>query len=163
MNVTTLPRTVLALQYAALRRPVSLVENLLVGRLDTQDPRRLKVERVVGQVDAIAGRLLHDTDLTARGERAQAHADAATKAQQLHAQAEQTKADADADLEREMKAANTQRAQAAQAHRAEVTAAAKQESQQKADAAKQAKVRADAEKAAIAKQAQAKVESAASR
>ena len=68
MNVTALPRTVLALQYAALRRPVSLVENLLVGRLDTQDPRRLKVERVVGQVDAIAGRVLGDTDLTARGE-----------------------------------------------------------------------------------------------
>ena len=99
MNVTALPRTVLALQYAALRRPISLVENLLVGRLDTQDPRRLKVERAVGQVDAIAGRLLHDTDLTARGERAQAHADAATKAQQLHAQAEQTNADADADLD----------------------------------------------------------------
>ena len=99
MNVTALPRTVLALQYAALRRSVSLVENLLVGRLDSQDPRRLKVERVVGQVDAIAGRLLGDTDLTARGERAQAHADAATKAQQLHAQAEQTNADADADLD----------------------------------------------------------------
>ena len=163
MNVLTVPRTVLAFEYAAIRRPVTLVENLLVGRLDSEDPRRLGVERALGQVDAVAGRWLDDTNLTARGERAQAHSNAVTEAQKLQAQSEQTKAQADAALGRETKAAEKQRAEAARDHREEVAAAAKQESQHKAEAIRQAKARAGAEKETIARQVEATVAGAAAR
>jgi hypothetical protein len=163
VNVLTVPRTVLAFEYAAIRRPVTLVENLLVGRLDSEDPRRLGVERALGQVDAVAGRWLDDTNLTARGERAQAHSNAVTEAQKLQAQSEQTKAQADAALGRETKAAEKQRAEAARDHREEVAAAAKQESQHKAEAIRQAKARADAEKETIARQVEATVAGAAAR
>jgi len=160
MNVSTLPRTVLAFEYAAIRRPITFAESLILGRLETEDPRRLGVERALGQVDALAGRWFDDTDLTERGERAQAHADAVVKAQKLHAQAQQTKTAADAKLKRETKAADKQRYAAAQEHRAEVTDANKALTQQKAQAEKQAKARADAEKLTITKQAQAKAAAA---
>lgn len=160
MNVATLPRTVLRAEYTALRLPSRLIEQRLLARLPASDPRRLGVERALGKVDALAGRVLGDDVLAQRGATLQAHADTAAKAAQLESEAEQRREQAAATLGAEREAAAKERTEAAKEHREEVTAAKRDEQAEKAKAEEQARARAKAEKDAVDRQAKAKIDAA---
>jgi hypothetical protein len=114
MNVLTVPRTVVALQYKALRFPSKVVEQQLVGRFLEQDsPLRLGVERSLASLDASVGRFLQDDGLTRRGTAVVRKADALDVASSLEEKAAQRKAEAEQSLQDQKQAAAEQRAQAA--------------------------------------------------
>jgi len=163
MNVATLPRIVLRAEYVALRSPLRLVEQRLLTRLSSSDPRRVGVERILGQADALAGRLLDDEDLARRGEALQAHAATVVRADELAAEATQRREDAASTLRKEQAKAAKQRRDAVQEHQDELAATKAREAREKKDLAAQTRARAIAEKAAVERQATAKTAAAAAK
>ena len=56
MNVLTLPRSVAAIEYKALRLPATLLQSQVVGRfLDEESKLRLRFEKALGGLDEKAG------------------------------------------------------------------------------------------------------------
>ena len=64
-----LPRSIIKLPYAAVRLPLTLLEDLVVTRYWDQDaPARVGFEHWLGSLDLFAGRLLADDEITRRGQ-----------------------------------------------------------------------------------------------
>src|SRR5690348_12328328 len=63
------PRSILKLQYAATRLPFTLLDEYVIARYWGQDaPVRVGLERWLGSLDLLAGRLLADDEISRRGE-----------------------------------------------------------------------------------------------
>src|SRR5690348_8922355 len=63
------PRSILKLQYAATRLPFTLLDEYVIARYWGQDaPVRVGLERWLGSLDLLAGRLLADGEISRRGE-----------------------------------------------------------------------------------------------
>ena len=61
MRVTVVPRVVLHLQYQAVRLPIGVLDIHVLSRcLSAESMLRLPLDRVLGSLDAAAGRLLDD-------------------------------------------------------------------------------------------------------
>jgi len=153
MNVLTVPRTVAALEYKALRLPATVGASL-VSRLDEESRVRLAYEKALGNVDAAVGRLLADDDLTTRGRKLAARADVLETAAQLEEKARVRKAEADRQL-REQKALAAEQRKAADQDKAQETRRLRE--QEKA-AKKAVKSQADAQEKAATQAVRAKTE-----
>lgn len=163
MNVLTVPRTVLAFEYAPFDVPSP---SWRTSSLATSTPRTHAGS--VSNGPSARSTLSPGAGSTTPTSPPVGNAPRRTptpspRPRSCRRKREQTKAQADAALGRETKAAEKQRAEAARDHREEVAAAAKQESQHKAEAIRQAKARAGAEKETIARQVEATVAGAAAR
>ena len=63
------PRSIVKLQYAAARLPFTLLDEYVIARYWGQDaPVRMGLERWLGSLDLLAGRLLADGEISRRGE-----------------------------------------------------------------------------------------------
>jgi hypothetical protein len=90
MNVLTLPRTVAAIEYKALRLPATLLQKKVVVRFLEQDSKlRLGFEKTLGALDERAGSLLADKALADRGRVLRRRSEILEKAVQLEAVADQ--------------------------------------------------------------------------
>lgn len=99
MNVMTIPRTIVGLEYKAVRYPAQLLETKVVAaRLGEDNPVRLGYERFLGTLDSTAGRLLADESLSDRGRVLTRRVEILGRAIELEAKAAARKAEADADL-----------------------------------------------------------------
>lgn len=99
MNVMTLPRTVIGLEYKAVRYPAQLLETkVFAARLAEDNPLRLGFERFLGTLDSTAGKLLADEALSDRGRVLTRRVDVLGKAVALETKAAERKAEADAEL-----------------------------------------------------------------
>ena len=145
MNVLTVPRTVVALEYKALRLPAAAV-GLAVGTLDDESRVRLAFEKALGGVDATVGKLLKDEGLARRGTALSRRAEVLETAVRLEEKAEQRKAAADGELQEQKQAAAAQRREAAQ---------------RKADEARRVREQAAAEKRRVKAEADAQEKAAA--
>lgn len=94
MNALTLPRTVVALEYKALRYP----SQLLATRLPAENALRLVLDRVLGSLDSTAGQLLDDDGLKDRGRILTRRIEVLEKAEELEAKADARRAEADAKM-----------------------------------------------------------------
>ena len=147
MNVLTVPRTVAALEYKALRLPAAVVGKA-VATLDEESRVRLAFERALGNVDATVGKLLANDELTRRGTALSRRAEVLETAVALEEKAEQRKAAAAQELREQKQAAAEQRSAAEQDKQAELRRlreqekAAKKAVQEKADAQEKAAARA---------------------
>ncbi len=149
MNVLTVPRTVAALEYKALRLPATVVETQVVARfLDEESRVRLAYEKALGSVDSAVGKLLANDELSRRGTALSRRAEVLETAVRLEEKAEQRKAAADEALEASKSTADEQRRTAEQEKAQELRRlreqekAAKKAVQQKADAAQKAAAKA---------------------
>jgi hypothetical protein len=159
MNVLTLPRSVAALEYKALRLPATLLQSQVVVRfLDEDSKLRLGFERTLGTLDEKAGSLLANDTLTERGRVLRRRSEILTKAVELEEVAEQRKMAAEATLREGSKKADQQREQARKAQRENVQETLRDEQADKQRAGREAKARATAEKKRIEQQARAKAQ-----
>ncbi len=153
MNVLTLPRTVVALEYKALRLPATVAAKA-VSTLDEESRVRLAFERALGGVDATVGKLIGDQELTRRGTALARKAEVLETAVALEAKAQQRKEQAAQTLEQQRSAAAQQRRQAEQDKAAET-----RRLREKEKAGKQAvKEQADAQERAAAKAVETKAQ-----
>lgn len=158
MNVLTVPRSVVALQYKVLRLPFQLADTYVVGRLLPVDSDlRLRVERSLASLDAGVGRLLQDDGLARRGEAVLRRADALDAAASLDAQAAARRADAEQTLEQQQAAAD-QREQAARERTEQTARIVMQEQADKRAAAEAADARRTAAEQAVQERASAELE-----
>lgn len=133
MNVMTIPRTIVGLEYKAVRYPAQLLEiKVVAARLAEDHPVRLGYERFLGTLDSTAGKVLADKALADRGRVLTRRVDVLGKAVQLEAKAAERKAEADAQLRAKKQEAAQEKAaitaeheQTAQRLRAEREAEAK--------------------------------------
>ncbi|MCA1713303.1 MAG: hypothetical protein LC789_17340 [Actinobacteria bacterium] len=159
MNVLTVPRTVAALEYKALRFPATLLQSQVVVRfLDDDSKLRLGFEKALGSLDEKAGSLLANEDLSNRGRVLRRRSEVLGKAVELEEVAEQRKAAAEATLREGSKKAERTREQAKQQQREGVQQALQEEQADKAKARREAKSKLDAEKSRVQAQTQAKVQ-----
>ena len=157
MNVLTLPRTVAAIEYKALRLPATLLQSQVVVRfLDEDSKLRLGFEKALGTLDEKAGSLLDNEALTDRGRVLRRRSEILGKAVQLEEVAEQRKAAAEATLREGRKKADQKREQARKGQQQGVQQALQEEQADKARAEREAKARLDAEKKRVGQQARAK-------
>jgi hypothetical protein len=59
--------TLIALPYEIARLPLVLVDETLAGRLSEASPPRVTLERTLGSADRLAGMLLRNREISARG------------------------------------------------------------------------------------------------
>ena len=158
MNVLTLPRSVAAIEYKALRLPATLLQTQVVVRFLEQDSKlRLGFEKALGTLDERAGSLLADSALADRGRVLRRRSEILGKAVELEAVADQRTAAAEATLREGRKKADKTRKQAEQAQRQGVQQALRTEKQEKQRIERQTAARAKAEKQRVEAQAEAKV------
>ena len=143
MNLTTLPKSVLRLQYKIARFPLGLIEQQL-RFLPTDAPPRLMYERGLGMLDGIVGSVLDDQEIATRGALATERADAVKRAEKLDAQAAAEKRAADAELRRTRERAEAEQ-EAARRDREKEVQQARERAQERA---KQAEKEAEQKKAA---------------
>ncbi|UYP18995.1 IF2 family translation initiation factor [Rhodococcus sp. Z13] len=86
MNLTTLPKSVLRLQYKIARFPLGFIEQQL-RFLPADAPPRLMYERGLGMLDGIVGSVLDDPAIATRGALITEQADAVRRAEKIGAQA----------------------------------------------------------------------------
>jgi hypothetical protein len=99
VNVLTVPRTVAALEYKAVRYPAQLLETRLVAvRLADDNPFRLGFERLLGTLDGAAGKLFADEALAERGRFLTRRVEMLEKAIALEVKAAERQQAADAEL-----------------------------------------------------------------
>jgi hypothetical protein len=97
MDLTTVPRSIAKLEYAAIRLPLTVLDECVVARYWGEEALfRLGFEYFLGSLDGCAGWLLGDDDISARGQslmrrtwRLATAGKPATKARAYKAQAEQ--------------------------------------------------------------------------
>ena len=158
MNVMTLPRSVAAIEYKALRLPATLLQSQVVGRfLDEESKVRLRFEKALGSLDEKAGSLLANDSLSERGRLLRRRSEILGKAVELEAVADQRKQAAEATLREGRKKADKTRTAAQKAQRAGVQKALREEQAEKARVEREAAARVQAEKARVEDQAEAKV------
>ncbi len=156
MNVLILPRTIVALEYKALRYPAQLLETKVVAvRLPEDSSFRLAFERALGTLDSAAGRLLGDEGLQDRGRVLTRRVDILEKASALEERAAERKQAADAQLRSDTDQAAKDKAQAELEHQRKAAALQEQVAAQTAAVERKAKARQQAEERAIASAAQA--------
>jgi hypothetical protein len=146
VNMTAVPRTVLHLQYQAVRLPVGVLDTRVLGSyLPADAPLRLAVQRVLGSLDTTAGRLLADQTLQRRGTALRERAAALTSAAQLERDAQHRRGQAEEQLTAAAGDASGRRAQARREHRDDVEQAIGDEQAAKRRVAEQAHTRAEAQ------------------
>lgn len=158
MNVLTVPRTVAAYEYKALRFPAQLLETrLIAAKFPEESTVRLAFERLLGTLDSTAGALFADEALKTRGRALSRRAEIVEKAVELEAKAQQRKQEADATLhaEREQAAADKRRVQQEHDRKAKQIKAEREAAQ--AAVSQKAKAREKAEDTAIAAKTEATV------
>jgi hypothetical protein len=153
MNVLTVPRTVAALEYKALRLPATVVGKA-VATLDEESRVRLAFEKALGNVDATVGKLLKDEALTRRGTALSRKAEVLETAVRLEEKAEQRKTAAAQTLEQSKSAAADQRRQAEKDKADETRRLREQAAAEK----RRVKAEADAQEKAAAKAVQTKAQ-----
>ncbi len=159
MNVLTIPRSVLALEYKALRYPFQLLETKVVAtRLSQDSGLRLGYERLLAALDGKAGALVADERLIERGRALSRRADVIEKAVELEAKAEQRKDAADQQLQSDTAQAQEQRAQAEQTRQREVQQAEQAKKRAQVQASRTATERAQAGRNTAADEAQKLIE-----
>jgi hypothetical protein len=120
VNVLTVPRTLAALEYKAVRYPAQLLETRLVAvRLSDDNPLRLGFERLLGTLDAAAGSLFADESLVARGRFLTRRVEMLEKAVALEAKAAERQATADAELRAQTKKLEQEKEQVQAEHERE--------------------------------------------
>ena len=158
MNVMTLPRSVAAIEYKALRLPATLLQSQVVVRfLDEESKLRLGFERALGGLDEKAGALLANPALSERGRLLRRRSEILGKAVALEAVADQRKAAAEATLREGRKKADATRKKAEETQRKGVQKALKEEQAEKARVEREAAARVQAEKERVEQQADAKL------
>ena len=164
MNVLTLPRSVAALEYKALRLPATLLQTQVVVRFLEEDSKlRLGFEKALGTLDEKAGSLLANDTLTDRGRVLRRRSEILGKAVELEEVADQRKAAAEATLREGKKKAAKTREQARDAQQKDVQQALREEQADKARAEREAAARLDAEKKRVETQTRAKVQAVTSK
>jgi hypothetical protein len=159
MNVLTLPRSVAAIEYKALRLPATLLQTQVVVRfLDEDSKLRLGFERALGGLDEKAGALLANDALSERGRVLRRRSEILGKAVELEAVADQRKAAAESTLREGRKKAESTRKKAQETQRTGVQKALRDEQAEKARVEREAQARAQAEKARVEEQAEAKIQ-----
>ena len=98
MKIMDAPRAVLRFQYQIARFPLQVIENRVVGRMDSESPARLFYERSLGLLDATMGNVLGDARLAMRGGALAERSDALSRAAQLDATADQVRQQSATDL-----------------------------------------------------------------
>lgn len=149
MNITTLPKAVLRLQYQLVRFPLGVIDQQIRARVDDDAPVRLIFERSLGALDATVGQLLGDPALTDRGTTMKVRSETLGRAVDLEARAEATEQAAEAAVEEEVEDARATQQKARQNRERAVAGA-------KADAAERkrtAAANADTAKSAAQKRA----------
>ena len=113
MNLTVAPLAVAKFNYSLARLPFTVFERKVVARVFSETaPPRLTFERVLGNLDGLAGQLLKDGELSRRGEALTRRADVLTTATKLEAKATQRRARADEQLTAERRRAEAERQRA---------------------------------------------------
>jgi hypothetical protein len=159
MNVLTLPRSVAALEYKALRLPATLLQSQVVVRfLDEDSKLRLGFERTLGSIDERAGALLANEELADRGRVLRRRSEILGKAVELEAVADQRKQAAEATLREGTKQAQKTREKARKNQREAVQETLREEQTEKQRAEQSAKARAAAEKQRVEAAAEAKAQ-----
>jgi hypothetical protein len=87
MRLAQTPIAVLRFQYRLARFPLQLIDERVLARFGDEAPARLFFERLVGTLDATAGRLLGHADLQQRGAALVERSDALSRASQFDADA----------------------------------------------------------------------------
>ena len=158
MNVLTLPRSVAAIEYKALRLPATLLQSQVVVRfLDEDSKLRLGFEKALGSLDERAGSLLANPTLSERGRLLRRRSEILGKAVELEAVADQRKQAAEATLREGRKKADKTRTEAQKKQKAGVQKALREEQAEKARIEREAAARVQAEKERVEAQAEAKV------
>ena len=120
MNARTLPRTLIGLEYKAVRYPAQLIETKLVAtRLPADHGLRLAYERLLGRLDSAAGRLLADQALAERGRALTRRTEILEKAVQLEEKATERTIAADQELGEQERQAEQAKAQIQTEHERE--------------------------------------------
>lgn len=164
MNVLTLPRSVAALEYKALRLPATLLQTHVVVRfLDEDSKLRLGFEKALGSMDEKAGSLFANDDLADRGRVLRRRSEILGKAVELETVADQRKAAAEASLREGTKKADAKREQARTSQREGVQQALRQEQAEKQRVEREAKARVEAEKKRVEAEAKAKAKAVTSK
>jgi hypothetical protein len=112
MKITDVPFAVLRLQYQLARVPLQLIEERVMGRLDSEAPARLLYERSMGRLDVAVGTVLGAPDVARRGEALIERSDALGRAAVLDEAADRAVDVADSDLRDAVVAAGLVREQA---------------------------------------------------
>ena len=101
MNLLTVPRKVVGLEYKALRYPAQVLEvKVIAAKLPEESSFRLGFERLLGSLDSTAGALLADSALVERGRLLTRRTEIVAKAATLESKATQRRAKADSDLKK---------------------------------------------------------------
>ncbi|ANW65587.1 hypothetical protein BCA37_20250 [Mycobacterium sp. djl-10] len=149
MNITTVPKAVLRLQYQLVRFPLGMIDQQIRARIDEDAPVRLIFERSLGALDATVGQLLGDPALTDRGTTMKVRSETLAQAVDLEARAEATEQAAETAVEEQVEDARATQQKARQDRERAVAGA-------KADAAERkrtAAANADAAKSAAQRRA----------
>jgi hypothetical protein len=88
-TMTTMISTAIALPYELARLPLALVDRNLSDRLPEGSRPRVVLDRAIGSADQIAGALLHNDDITARGAERLERSDKLATAARLEEEAEE--------------------------------------------------------------------------
>ena len=147
MKITDVPFAVLRFQYQLARVPLQLIEERVVGRLDSEAPARLLYERSVGRLDVAVGAALGAPEVQRRGEALIERSEALHRAAVLDEAADRAVDEAETDLRDAQVAATVVREEAhadkvegltqARAAAAHEQVAALNEAEERVDNAKQ--------------------------
>jgi hypothetical protein len=158
MSMLTIPRKVAAVEYTALRLPLTVLEHRVVGRLDSESKLRLGFEKALGRLDVTVGRALDDPGLRHRGAQLSRRADVLAKAVALEEKAEERKQEADASLEKAQHQADRKREEAERRAQLEAEQLLEQREAEQRAVQQQAAAQAEAKLAAVDAKTQAAVE-----
>ena len=145
MKITDVPFALLRKQYQLARLPLQLIEEKVVGRLDSDAPARLMYERSVGRLDIVVGGALGAPDVACRGAALIERSEALQRAAVLDEAADRAVDEARTDLQDAQVAASVVREEA---------------QADKLDEATQARAAAAHEKVAAINEAEERVENA---
>jgi hypothetical protein len=98
MKMIDVPLAMLRFQYQIARFPLSLIEQQVFARMDSEAPVRLFYERSLGMLDATFGSVLDAPEVQQRGAALIERSDALRRASQLDATATQKVKEADSEL-----------------------------------------------------------------
>lgn len=155
MDLTTIPRQVGKLEYAAARLPFTLLEEHFVAPYwDDEAALRLAFEHFLGSLDEVAGWLLADEHISRRGHALRRRTEFLAKAGDLDTKAQARRAQAEERLQAAQVNARQTRVQAREEVNDEIAASYQQLREVKEQAQEQADARADADKAQAEQTAQ---------
>jgi hypothetical protein len=112
MKITDVPFAVLRFQYQLARVPLQVLEERVVGRLDSEAPARLLYERSVGRLDVAVGAALGAPEVQRRGAALIERSEALHRAAVLDEAADRAVDEAETDLQDAQVAATVVREEA---------------------------------------------------